>query len=154
LATFHSPSNTEQAAAVSFGRTFLAGRFVAAADWDVTRIDLFLRRLGTSDGPVRCRTWLNNSGIPGSALVTSAAVFWSVLPVALDWVAFSFTTPLDLASGQITWAGVDLSASPAQVVMGERSGQSSSTFFSADGSSWAMLGSAGIAPLFRVWGFA
>src|SRR5919106_2800321 len=55
LATFHSPSNTEQAAAVSFGRTFLAGRFVAAADWDVTRIDLFLRRLGTSDGPVRCR---------------------------------------------------------------------------------------------------
>ncbi len=108
--SFSISSSTQSMISVPFGQNNtnqdIAQSFVAATTTAINQIDLYIKKNG-NPGNATVKIVNNNSGVPGSTVITSATLNASTVTTSFAYVPVVMTTSVDLSSGTTYWIVVD-----------------------------------------------
>jgi hypothetical protein len=77
----------------------LAQGITVSADYDVTHVQLWLKRTGTLSGDLQALMYLGSGGVPIAPIAGSALVAASSVGTSYGYIDFVFTTPVNLFAG-------------------------------------------------------
>ena len=109
-------SSTATSSAYPFGQTNtnqdIAQSFVAATTTAVSEIQFYIKKTG-SPANVTYKLVNNNSGVPGSTVITSGTLNASTVTTSFAYVPTTLTSAVSLVSGTTYWVVIDISSNDA-----------------------------------------
>lgn len=120
----------------------LAQEFIPSDDCTVSRVLLYMKRIGSSSATINVSIQTNNAGVPSGTVITNGTatgVAHNTLGTSYGWVAFSFPTPPTLTNGTtyhivVSTTSYTYSAAVTEIIWG--ADQSSPGYTDGDGETY------------------
>lgn len=99
--------NTDQSIGAVSPQVDFAQSFVAGGSLPLSRVSLYVKKVGVPSSP-SIKITSNNSGSPATSALASATLLSGSVTGTYGWVDVSFTSPAHLVEGNTYWIVVDM----------------------------------------------